>query len=99
MVDEYYKKVVKILCELNGNGIISNNNPKPINCGLNVDDIIKKIDAKRSFKVVDMNRRLVVFQDESAGVYAQRQKQSLWHRSVCEARHWTTCPMDCLLTW
>lgn len=31
---------------MSGNGIISNNNPKPINGGLNVDDIIKKIDAK-----------------------------------------------------
>ena len=31
---------------MNSNGIISNNNPKPINGGLNVDDIIKKIDAK-----------------------------------------------------
>lgn len=30
-------------------------------------EFIKKIDAKWSFKVVDMNRRLVVFQDESAG--------------------------------
>jgi len=30
-------------------------------------EFIKKIDAKWSFKVVDMNRRLVAFQDESAG--------------------------------